>query len=231
MVKNIAKCVSYPWTLGLLPVGETRTIHVDCRFIAATNRDLLEEIDEGRFREDLYYRLNVLPIDLPPLRDRSEDVPLLVHFFLQRLAEINGVEFPQIPNETLSLLKAYPWPGNVRELQNYVERALLLSTTGSITPDLLPDHVRGLSPPRARRRGRGDLASLCEELVEDGIQRAGNEATNLHERIVSLVERELIAQVLRRCQGVQTKAATRLGINRNTLHKKIDDYDLQSEAR
>jgi len=212
-------------------VGETRTIHVDCRVIAATNRDLLQEIEEERFREDLYYRLNVLPINLPPLRERPEDILPLVDFFMTRYAEENNTEAPRVSNDTMALLKAYPWPGNVRELQNYVERALLLAETGTITPELLPTHVQELTVPRVRRKGQPDLKDLCRELVHEGVVRAGADAENLHERVVSLVERELILQVLRRCQGVQTKTATRLGINRNTLHKKIDDYALQSEVR
>lgn len=212
-------------------VGETRTINVDCRFIAATNRDLLDEIEEGNFREDLYYRLNVLPINLPPLRDRAEDIPLLVQFFVERFAEKNGRSVPKVDNEALTLLRAYPWPGNVRELQNYVERALLLCDGEAITAEVLPAHVQGLVPPRFRRKGADDIEGLCQNLVIEGIAQAGGEANDLHERIVSMVEREVILQTLRRCQGVQTKTATRLGINRNTLHKKIDDYGLQDEAR
>jgi len=213
-------------------VGDTRTIQVDCRIIAATNRDLQDEIDEDRFREDLYYRLNVVPINLPPLRERVDDIPLLVEFFLKRYAELNKVPVPRVTDEAMGMLRAYAWPGNVRELQNYVERAVLLAESAQITPDLLPDHVRGLAPVRRRRDKSGrDLGDLCEELVTLGIERNGSEDSNLHERVVSLVERELLQQVLRRCQGVQTKTAAQLGINRNTLHKKIEDYGLQSEAR
>ena len=212
-------------------VGESKTIQVDCRIIAATNRDLLDEIEENRFREDLYYRLNVIPINLPPLREHPADIPLLVEFFASRYAELNRVPQPKVIEETLGLMKSYAWPGNVRELQNYVERALLLSESGNITPDLLPDHVRGLTPPRVRRGNRGHgIDEICQELVGMGIERNGD-ATNLHEQVISLVERELLQQVLRRCQGVQTKTATQLGINRNTLHKKIEDYELQSEVR
>jgi two-component system, NtrC family, response regulator AtoC len=213
-------------------VGDTRTIQVDCRIIAATNCDLQDEIDEDRFREDLYYRLNVIPIDLPPLRARADDVPLLVEFFLKRYAEINKVPVPTVADEAMAMLRAYAWPGNVRELQNYVERSVLLAESAQITPELLPDHVRGLAPIRKRRDKQGrDLGDLCEELVTMGIERNGSEESNLHEQVVSLVERELLQQVLRRCQGVQTKTAAQLGINRNTLHKKIEDYGLQSEAR
>lgn len=209
-------------------VGDTRTIQVDCRIVAATNRDLLDEIDEGRFREDLYYRLNVIPIDLPPLRDRTDDVPALADHFARAYARENGRPAPRIDPAVFEKLKAYRWPGNVRELQNYVERAIVLSPGDRLTVDLLPAHVRGEAVARVTR-GRGrDLDGLCEEFVSRGVSEAGPNSENLHDRVVSLVEKELIAQVLRACQGVQTKAATRLGINRNTLHKKIEDYRLDA---
>jgi len=208
-------------------VGDSRTIRVDCRVVAATNRDLLDEIEAGRFREDLYYRLNVLPIDLPPLRERTEDISLLSDYFIQRYAEADQRTPPKMSAETLKLLCAYTWPGNVRELQNYIERAIVLCSNDTLTPELFPRHVRGLAPARLHRQAVKDPAMLCTELVELGMQQADDDANNLHEQVVSLVERELIRQVLHSCRGVQTKAATRLGINRNTLHKKLADYGLE----
>lgn len=212
-------------------VGDSRTIRVDCRIIAATNRDLTMEIEAGRFREDLYYRLNVVPIYLPALRERAEDIFELAHFFCRRYAAENHRPPPKLSEEAVAALASYSWPGNVRELQNYIERAVVLCPGDVITVDLLPPHVRGLAPMRLGRAKTGSLQSLCSELVTLGITEAGEVATNLHERIMSLVEREVILQVLRSCQGIQTKAATRLGINRNTLHKKIEDYHLEAEAR
>jgi len=209
-------------------VGDTKTIRVDCRIVAATNRDLLDEIDEGRFREDLYYRLNVIPIDLPPLRERTDDIPALVAHFAAAYAQENGRSVPRIEPSVIEKLQSYGWPGNVRELQNYVERAIVLCTKDRITVDLLPPHVRGETVQRVGRTRNRDLDGLCEEFVSRGLSEAGPNSDNLHDRVVSLVEKELISQVLRSCQGVQTKAATRLGINRNTLHKKIDDYQLDS---
>ena len=208
-------------------VGDTKTIRVDCRVVAATNRDLLDEIETGRFRDDLYYRLNVVPIFLPPLRERPDDIPLLVEFFLRKYAETNRRPVPHLSQDVIEALKRYHWPGNVRELQNYIERALVLSPDGSITVDLFPPHVRGICPPRLSGRKNRTPETLCRDLVTLGLSAAG-EADNLHERIVSLVERELIQQVLQRCSGVQTKAAARLGINRNTLHKKISEYGLEA---
>jgi DNA-binding NtrC family response regulator len=133
--------------------------------------------------------------------------------------------------ETIDALERYPWPGNVRELQNYVERAIVLSTGAVLTPDLFPAHVRGLDPMRRPRHHEPELGEQVSELVSLGIRDVPDSATDLYGRIVSMVEKELITQVLRRCQGVQTKAAVRLGINRNTLHKKIEEYGLETEVR
>ncbi len=212
-------------------VGDTRTISVDCRIVAATNTDLLDEIDDGRFREDLYYRLNVIPIYLPALRQRSEDVPALVRFFATNYAKDNDLPVPTITPDAIKALSAYQWPGNVRELQNYVERAIVLSTSKQIDSELLPPHVRGLAPVRIGRHRVSDIDSMCADLVTRGMIEAGEEAGDLHDKVVSLVERELIQQVLKVCQGVQTKAASKLGINRNTLHKKIEDYGLHDAVR
>jgi DNA-binding NtrC family response regulator len=212
-------------------VGDTKTIRVDCRIVAATNRDLLDDIDAGRFREDLYYRLNVVPIYLPPLRDRPEDIAALVQFFTRKYALANNRPVPKVADEAVSMLRTYSWPGNVRELQNYIERAIVLCTSDTITLSLFPPHVRGMAPIRLSRSKSGGMKTLCSELVTLGLLESGEDAQDVHECVVSLVERELILQVLKSCQGTQTKAAMRLGINRNTLHKKISDYGLESEAR
>lgn len=211
-------------------VGDTKNIEVDCRIIAATNRDLTEMVEQGTFREDLYYRLNVLPIYVPPLRDRREDIPELVEFFVTRYAHDNQRPIQAVSSETLSFLKSYIWPGNVRELQNYMERATVLCESNELTADLLPSHVRGEAPVRLGRIERTELQSLCAELVSRGLNEIAEDGSS-HEAVMGLVERELILQVLRSCQGTQTKTATKLGINRNTLHKKIEDYSLQEESR
>ncbi|MEX1229470.1 MAG: sigma-54 dependent transcriptional regulator [Planctomycetaceae bacterium] len=207
-------------------VGDTRTIQVDCRIVAATNRDLLADVSEQRFREDLYYRLNVMPIELPPLRERKADIPLLVTFFLGQYAQENGWSIPGPSAEFMTWLENYSWPGNVRELQNYIERAVVLSQGGELSVEFLPAHVRGLAPVRSFRRQRS-LGDLCTELVALGLQARGETSDNLHPQIMNLVEKELITQVLTLANGTQTKTAQMLGINRNTLHKKIEDYGLQ----
>jgi DNA-binding NtrC family response regulator len=211
-------------------VGDVSTKKVDVRVVAATNRDLREEIDAGRFREDLYYRLNVVPIDLPPLRDRRDDVPPLVNFFLNRYGEQNQREMRRVDPEAMKLLCRYDWPGNVRELQNYVERAVVLGDGPELKPEHLPPQLRGEAPPRPIRGRAPDLENLTAELVRRGLLTAGPNADELIRRIVAPVERELIQQVLTSCDRVQIKAAARLGINRNTLHKKLSEYGLDAPS-
>jgi len=209
-------------------VGDTTTIRVDTRVIAASNRDLLEEVEASRFREDLYYRLNVVTIVLPPLRERREDIPELVGHFLRIYNERNNRHVPYVQRQAMEAMQNYAWPGNVRELQNYVERAVVLAPGDELTCDLLPEAVLGQRRPRIGRRRSSDLQTLVSELVEQGVAEAGSQAENLHAAIVNRVERELIAQVMSGCDNVQTKAAARLGINRNTLHKKLEEYQLNS---
>jgi two-component system, NtrC family, response regulator AtoC len=213
-------------------VGDNNTKKVDTRIIAATNRDLLDEIEADRFREDLYYRLNVVPIYLPPLRERRDDIEPLVLFFLKRYAEQNRREMRRVQSSAMRLLREHDWPGNVRELQNYVERAVILGTGPELSVEHLPPQLRGEPSPRPIRPrvGGTDLTFLCAELVRQGVSTAGPAANDLYDRIVGHVERELIQQVLQSCDRVQIKAALRLGINRNTLHKKLSEYRLDESG-
>jgi DNA-binding NtrC family response regulator len=208
-------------------VGDTQTIRVDTRVIAASNRDLLEEIEAGRFREDLYYRLNVVTIYLPPLRERREDIPQLVGHFLKIYNERNLRHVPHVEPSAMEALVNYDWPGNVRELQNYIERAVVLAPGDELTGDLLPEAVLGQKPRRIGRLRTADMATLAAELIEQGIASGGPQADNLQAAIVNRVERELIAQVMAECDNVQIKAADRLGMNRNTLRKKLSEYKLE----
>jgi transcriptional regulator with PAS, ATPase and Fis domain len=211
-------------------VGDTQTIRVDTRVIAASNRDLLEEIENEKFREDLYYRLNVVSIFLPPLRLRREDIPELVGHFLNIYNEENDRYVVHIERKAMEALQDYHWPGNVRELQNYIERAIVMATGDELTCDLLPPAVLGGSRPRSARLRAVDLETLTYELVQQGLASAGPQEDALHTKVVNRVERELIAQVMASCDNVQTKAAGRLGINRNTLHKKLKEYGLEGGA-
>ncbi len=210
-------------------VGDTHTVRVDTRVVAASNRNLMEEIEAGNFREDLYYRLNVVPIHLPPLRDRREDIPELVGHFLAIYSEENDRYVVHVQRQALEALQDYDWPGNVRELQNYVERAVVMARSDELTRDLLPEVVTSGEQPRSIRLRAADLETLTHELVQQGLGTASSQEENMHAKIVNRVEREVIAQVMAACDSVQIRAAARLGINRNTLHKKIKEYGLDSE--
>ena len=211
-------------------VGDTRTIRVDTRIIAASNRDLLDLAMEGSFREDLFYRLNVVPIYIPPLRDRADDVPLLVTHFLNYYNEKNDRYVAHIEPRAMEALQRYSWPGNVRELQNYVERVVVMAQGDELTFDLLPEAVRTGRQPKSLGPRTMSFEELTEELVVQGLAAAAENDGDLHGRIVNRVEQEVIAQVMKACDGVQIKAAARLGINRNTLHKKLKEYGLDDEG-
>ena len=218
-------------------VGDTGTHRTDARVIAASNRDLMDEVRSERFREDLYWRLNVVPIEIPPLRGRREDVPALVSHFLDYYNEINDRYVVHIGPGTMEALQSYDWPGNVRELQNYVERAVVMSETDELTVDLLPPCLTGAAPPSGVDDDSADDSydALIRRVILKGITRAqsqsvgessGGDIAGVHPFIVDQIEHELIVQVLQSCGGVQTKAAAQLGINRNTLHKKIKQYGI-----
>jgi DNA-binding NtrC family response regulator len=212
-------------------VGESRTIRVDTRVIAATNQHLEEEVESGRFRDDLYYRVNVVPIYLPPLRDRKEDIPALAEFFLQRYTQENKKPLRGFTPDAIQILMEHDWPGNVRELENDIERAVVLTQEEWITGVLLAAQIRGERRLRLPRERTTDLSSLVQRLVRLSLRTtAGEESPRLHDKLVGGIERELIEQVLQECDNIQVKAAARLGINRNTLHKKLIEFGI-GEAR
>jgi Nif-specific regulatory protein len=203
-------------------VGESRTIRVDTRVVAATNQYLEDEIEAGRFRDDLYYRLNVVPIYLPPLRDRREDIPLLAEFFLARQSEAHRRHPPALTQEMIRLLQGHDWPGNVRELENYLERALVFSAGQALTPDVVAPPGRNERRWQSLREPGGDVPDLIQRLIRLGVQSLPEGA--LYEKLVGGVERELIIYVMRQCGDIGVKAARALGINRNTLHKKVTEF-------
>ncbi|MBY0512479.1 MAG: sigma-54 dependent transcriptional regulator [Gemmataceae bacterium] len=208
-------------------VGESKTIRVDVRVIAATNAALEELVEAGEFREDLYYRLNVVPVALPPLRERRDDIAPLAHFFLRRYADMHKCVVPELTPTVLDALKAHDWPGNVRELENTLERLIVLSDGGPIAPELLRFGRPRYSPRPGRGPGGGggtDVRGLIRSLVRAGTQAPLPAGVKLHPFLVDGLERELIEEVMRLCDGTQIKAADRLGINRNTLHKKLEQY-------
>jgi two-component system response regulator HydG len=183
-------------------VGATKPISVDVRIIAATNLNLGEEVKSRRFREDLYYRLNVIELKLPPLRERREDIPLLVEAFLKKCGEVRGKEVKGVGEAALAMLMDYAWPGNVRELENVIERAVTLSRGDKISPDDLPAAVQG---------ARGDRRVLDE---------AAERTLPLHE-----LEKEYIKKVLEKTGGNKYQAAHALGIDRKTLYRKLAEIE------
>ncbi len=150
-------------------VGDNQTVKVDVRVIAATNVDLQEEVAQEKFREDLFYRLNVVSIYLPPLRNRREDIPRLIDYFLDKYNAINGRSLKRISRELLSILLRYPWPGNVRELENAIERAVVLSRGEDFTEDLLPLPVKMFAAQRRSDRSSESIEALCGRLAEQAI--------------------------------------------------------------
>ena len=205
-------------------VGESRTIRVDVRVIAATNASLEQAVEEGAFREDLYYRLNVIPISLPPLRERRDDIPLLAQFFVKRYADANKCPVPELTPGLLDALKAHDWPGNVRELENTLERLIVFADGGAMKPDLLK-FGRARPLMRSPRGGTPtDVPSLIRALVRAGMHAPRPAGVKLHKFLVDGVERELIEEALREAGDNRVRAAERLGMNRNTLHKKREEY-------
>lgn len=185
-------------------VGQDREREINLRVIAATNRDLEKEVNEGRFREDLYWRLNVIHLHIAPLRERPFDIPLLVEHFLNKIAEKSGRPPLNVTPETLAILTAYKWPGNARELENAIERAVALAESGNLIPEDLPDRVRN-------QAGTTTI-----------IARARERRVTLHE-----LEREYILEILRMSGKNKSRAAEILGVDRRTLHRKLDEYRTQ----
>ncbi|MGL4423235.1 MAG: helix-turn-helix domain-containing protein, partial [Gemmataceae bacterium] len=211
---------------------ESRTIRVDVRVVAATNASLEELVEQGHFREDLYYRLNVVPILLPPLRERRDDIEPLARFFVKRYVEANKIpQMPEMPDALVRALREYEWPGNVRELENTIERLIVLSEGDTLEAE----HLRFDRPRMMLRSLRGgpggaipqDIPGLIKALVRQGAVAPLPAGKKLYHYLVGGLERELIEHTLRLCDGVQLKAAERLGINRNTLHKKMEEFQAE----
>src|SRR5438876_7345198 len=191
-------------------LGGVHEIQVDVRIIAATNVDLKQQVREGKFREDLFYRLNVISVDLPPLRQRREDIPLLVDFFLTRYSEENERNPRRITPEALRPLLAYSWPGNVRELENVIERAVVLSSGVEIGSELLPDQIAG----------RGSLFPLLEHRMDASLF-----------DIMEDCERHIIVDMLEKCNWNQTDAAERFHVPLSTLNQKIKRLSIEIKRK
>ena len=191
-------------------VGGSESVSADIRLIAATNRDLHQLVAEGEFREDLLYRLDVINIHLPPLAERSTDIPVLADTFINEFSRSNNRDIKGITADAVNLLSAYAWPGNVRELRNTIEKMVVLARGERLTARDIPSNIREAV------RGKGS---------------AGNALASLTEGSLADVERQKILAVLEKQGGNRTRAALELGISRRTLHRKLLEYNLeQGEA-
>ena len=208
-------------------VGGTQPIRVDIRLLATSNRDLEDEVREGRFREDLFYRLNVVNIELLPLRQRQQDIALLAEHFVAKYAEANGVPVPALTREALTTLERHHWRGNVRELENTMHRAVLMARDQTVTPEAIVLTGDKLAPRKTETEAApaagsaGSAASLSE---------SDKEVSNLVGRTVAEVERDLILDTLSHCLGNRTHAANILGISIRTLRNKLKLYSEEGVA-
>lgn len=186
-------------------VGSNKTIQVDVRLVAATNKDLEKLVAEGKFREDLFFRLNVVKITMPPLRERAEDIPLLAHTFLKEFAKENGKSVDEITPEAMQALQGYGWKGNVRELRAAIEHAVVLARGDKVTLRDLPPAIRQDHASPGVRSGAAVRSGLTMQELE----------------------KQAIIQTLRECEGSRTDAAVKLGISRRTLHRKLKEYQIE----
>jgi two-component system response regulator PilR (NtrC family) len=200
------------------PIGSTEESDVDVRVITATNKDLEKEIAEGRFREDLFYRLSVIPIHLPPLRERREDISLLVREFLGRFSKSMGKKIDGIEPEAMRRMEVYDWPGNVRELENTIERAVALESRDRITVESLPDRIRTHFQevmPSASPNGNGSNGTSNLALPEEGLDL---------ETYIQKLERSYLLAALERCGGVRTHAADLLKMSYRSFRHYAKKY-------
>lgn len=191
----------------ITPVGDTKTIEVDVRLIAATNADLEEDVRANRFRADLFYRLNVIPIHIPPLRERQEDIPILVEFFVEHYCRKGNSPPRPISKAAMDILLGYGWPGNVRELENVIERAILLKRSGKLEPSDLPERV----------------SKQVESSIVAEVQPANP--------TLESIEKAYIHYIMSQTDGKKTEAARILGIDTSTLYRKIQRYDIDTPGK
>ncbi len=206
------------------PVGSTNTYKVDVKVIAATNKDLIKLIAEGRFREDLFYRLSVIEINIPPLRERKEDIPELIELFTKQAFEKHGLKKGGFTKDAIEYMKNYDYPGNVRELKNIVFKLLAIHRERPITPDLLPDYIYS---------GRKiDLSFDWKESLKEEVKRLINKnRKNIYIKLISDFEEVLLKETLKHTSGNISEAAKILGIHRNTVHRKIEELNIHVKER
>lgn len=200
------------------PIGSETRLKVDIRIVSATNKDLNQEIKDGNFRKDLYYRLNVIEISIPPLRERKDDIPLLVSHFIQKYNERNKRNIERISPEAIRVLQAYNWPGNVRELENIIERSVLLARTNVIETTTLPSFMVAKDDIHVTDIGIG---KWIETHVNDP-----NTQGDVYNYVIGKIEKELITQSLIYNKRNKVKTSDFLGINRNTLRAKMQEHGI-----
>lgn len=210
------------------PIGSKRTVPVDVRIVSATNRDLAEDVKNGSFREDLYYRLNVFPIAVPPLRERREDVPALLEHFIKRFNAQEQMNVVGADSDTVELLKNFEWKGNVRQLENTIFRAMILSDGNSLKPHDFPQ-ISGLAPamPSASDDALSSLVKKAEGVEDLAITFLDREG---HLRTLEDIERDLIQFAIENYSGHMSEVARRLGIGRSTLYRKVREHELDVDA-
>ncbi|CCH49261.1 sigma-54-dependent transcriptional regulator [Pseudodesulfovibrio piezophilus] len=205
-------------------VGGRKTIKVDVRVIAATNKNLLNEIEAGNFREDLYYRLKVFPLELPPLRERNEDVPLLIKDFMESLMRQHGFKPIAFDDAATEILRNYPWPGNVRELKNFVERMFIMYAGETVSPDRLPPEFQGAAPTASRDR---EVSESRETVVEMDFEALIAEGPNDLKKARADFEARFLEAKLRDCDGNISQLAKAVGLERSSLYRKLKAYKIQ----
>ena len=214
-------------------IGSTKPTPIDIRVITATHRNLEESIKEGSFREDLFYRLNIIPINLPPLRERKTDIPLLADHFLK---QFNRIAIPNtISDEAMQFLVNYSWPGNIRELANFIERMVVLSIGSTITPRDLPEKVLGDTPKEKRQPLEEDEEGNPAQILQQSLRQSFHvgipeEGINL-KKTVEEFEKELLLEALEKTGWVKNKAANLLGLTRTTLVEKLKKMKIVTPAR
>jgi len=210
------------------PIGSKRPVSVDVRIVSATNRDLAESVKNGSFREDLYYRLNVFPIQVPSLRERKEDIPALLEHFIKRFNAQERMSVNGAAHEALDMLKAYHWPGNVRQLENCIFRAMILSDGQLLQPIDFPQ-ISGELPNFTAKADGGFSALLAQTSPETPDEKVRFLDRDGHLRSLEEIERDLIEFAIENYGGHMSEIARRLGIGRSTLYRKVREHGVDVE--
>ncbi len=206
--------------MEVTPVGSNKTYKIDVRVIAATNKDLIKLIAEGKFREDLFYRLSVIEINLPPLRKRKEDIPELVELFTKEALKKYGLKKGGFTKEAVETLKEYDFPGNIRELKNIVNKLIALYRERPITPEIVEEHIKDIS------KGKKEYLSWKEGYIQEIKSMLMKNRKNIYLKLVEEAEKIVIEEVLKHTKGNISEASKYLGIHRNTVHRKIEELDI-----